>query len=259
MTIHARLKADEEAAEAELSVVNTPEVAEEAKPEAQETDWKAEAKLNEQRFKVLQGKYNAETRRQRDEITALTEQVKKTPEPEKMDRDDDFYEDYPEQKAVDQRQDKFDEELEAMKAEQDTERYTSALSEAVPDWQSVDKDERFISWLSENDDMLGDTRSNLMNDAIADRDVERIAAIINAWKVTLPEETTQPQPQQHQETPRNSAGGDTVTQGSTYTESQVNIFYDDISKGKYRGREVERQQIERELDLAMSQGRIVQG
>jgi len=273
MSIHAKLKADEEAAEAELISENTEEtpkeeaqasVSPDATPveePAPDKDWEAEAKLNEQRFKVLQGKYNAETKRMNEKIKSLEEQVSNPPaeKNEEVPEDDTIYEDFPELAAerkrmeVDRKRiDNLEQQLEQDERAKAEMQFTDALDRAIPDRNELDSNPQFLQWLGRADEMIGAVRQDLLNEAIADQDVERITAIVNAWRASSPKEATQPQqPPASAETPNGTAGTSTVATGQTYTESQVNAFYDALSKGHYRGREVERRQIEKEIDLAM--------
>ena len=43
----------------------------------------------------------------------------------------------------------------------------------------------------------------------------------------------------------------------TYTRPQISAFYRDVTAGKYRGKEAESEQIERDIFAATNEGRIV--
>jgi hypothetical protein len=43
------------------------------------------------------------------------------------------------------------------------------------------------------------------------------------------------------------------------TEKQITDFYNDVARGRYRGREAEQQRIETEINNAISEGRVRRG
>jgi len=273
MTIHARLKKQEEEAEAELKAALAGEVtAEEAEqlqpeqrhevqtedpatePEEENTiDWELDDNPYKRRYQVLQGKYNAETARYQQRIQELETVEPVTTEPVEDEDEDLFGIEYPEAR---QKIDRVTRELDELKQNETQRAFLSELSALVPDWESIDKDPDFVGWLQEPDEYLGGIRQDHLNQAASDFNASRIAAFIDAWKATQRKASTPAAPATKYATPSNSASG-TPAQGKTYTQAQFDNFYDSVAKGKFRGREVEARQIERELDLAAKEGRIL--
>jgi len=271
MTIHAKLKAEEAAAEAEFNAQLEGDVGNEASQEgeqqvsdevADEPNWKEEADKNEQRYRVLQGKYNAETARMQQRIREL-----ESVESEKLSFKDgansgeqedesDFALEFPDSA---QEFSNVRSEVAELKQQILQEKFLTELTALAPDWNEIDQNPDFLGWLGQPDELSGATRQEMLNQAAGD--APRVAAFINAWKDTQRQASqptaTAPQLSGKYETPSNRAGEALAERGKTYTQAQVNGFYDDVAKGKYRGRQAEAQQIERELDLAAADGRIV--
>jgi hypothetical protein len=61
-------------------------------------------------------------------------------------------------------------------------RFYSAISERVPDWETINKDANFLAWLEEADPIYGVTRQQALNDAADRLDAGRAAAVFEAFK-----------------------------------------------------------------------------
>lgn len=82
--------------------------------------------------------------------------------------------------------------------ETDQDRFFSNLAKAIPDWEKVNTDTRWLAWLAEADPMSGVQRQVLLDNARDQFDAQRAARIFNAFKQDVgwkPEETPQPQPE----------------------------------------------------------------
>lgn len=66
------------------------------------------------------------------------------------------------------------------------ERFYEVLVGAVPDWEAVNVDPRWLKWLAELDPMAGRTRQQLLDEAMAALDARRVVAAFGAFKATLP-------------------------------------------------------------------------
>ena len=66
-----------------------------------------------------------------------------------------------------------------------TDTFYARLVSLVPDWAVINADSGWLAWLGEHDVMLGATRQSALDDAAAKLDVERTAAMFNAYKATL--------------------------------------------------------------------------
>lgn len=84
---------------------------------------------------------------------------------------------------------KFQKELDAERVRSQAERaknFWGSLKAVVSDYLVIDKDQRFRDWLDGKNDGDKRTRRDLANEAIAEADVERTAAIFNQWKKLNP-------------------------------------------------------------------------
>ena len=154
------------------------------------------------------------------------------------------------------------------------------LNDEVPNWRDVNTSEEFKAWLSEADPYAGRPRGALLNDAFEQNDAERVAKFFQGY---LNEQTTvqpsgqvpnqpatptadaEPQAAQvdletlvspggAQEAAPASAQGDTA--GKHFTQAEIAAFYSDVQKGRYKGREAEKDALERQIADAVKYGRI---
>lgn len=62
------------------------------------------------------------------------------------------------------------------------ERFYGELAKAVPDWQQVNTDERWLSWLGETDPVFGVPRQVALDNASSKLDYTRVAKLFDAFK-----------------------------------------------------------------------------
>lgn len=134
--------------------------------------------------------------------------------------------------------------------------FWGALSANVTDWQDVNADQRFRSWLLEADPMTGITRDVYLKDAQRDLDVNRVANIFNNWKqqFSVPSNTKADDNRtatrnelEMQLSPGSRTGNSTSTtlaQPKKWSNADIGKFYDDVRKGVFKGREAEMRQTE---------------
>jgi hypothetical protein len=145
-------------------------------------------------------------------------------------------------------------------------RFWADLQTAVPDWQDVNGSAEFQSWLLEVDPLTGIPRQTYLDDAQRNLDVRRVANFFSAWKgmTGVPDARTHREAQPASELERQVAPGKGRSGGSrpqgeakTYSTDDIRKFFTDVQKGKYRGKEAERDRIERDIFAAQREGRIV--
>lgn len=144
--------------------------------------------------------------------------------------------------------------------------FWSDLTTAVPNWQAVNNNTDFHSWLLEADPLTGITRQTYLEDAQRAFDVRRVANFFHAWseatgqtvnaqapsrKATASELEKQVAPGRSR-----SAPAPATTQGRTYSPDDIKKFFNDVRAGKFKGREAERDRIERDIFKAQTEGRI---
>lgn len=62
-------------------------------------------------------------------------------------------------------------------------RFWSAVATAIPDWNQVDSDPRWIDWLNQTPPFAVKTYRELAGDAIAVGNVDKVAELVKAWKI----------------------------------------------------------------------------
>jgi hypothetical protein len=142
----------------------------------------------------------------------------------------------------------------------DKDRYESALTNAVPDWQAMNVDQGFLAWLAEVDPVYGMPRQYALNNAYESLDATRTANIFNQYKKTLaPATQAQPKPNlQSQVAPTRSRTSPAPTNPNVdkrvYTQQDIDAFYSEWRRGMID--EAEAVQIEKDIHAATQEGRI---
>ena len=142
--------------------------------------------------------------------------------------------------------------------------FWAELSAAVPNWKDINADQGFLDWLMEVDPLTGVTRQNYLEDAQRSMDVYRVANFFNAWQGNVGQQVAQPPRSAASELDRQVApgrsrngSGPAGQQAKTYSREDISKFFDDVRKGIYRGKEAERDRIERDIFAAQRENRIV--
>jgi len=145
-------------------------------------------------------------------------------------------------------------------------RFWADLQTTVPDWQEVNGNKEFQSWLLEVDPLTGISRQTYLDDAQRNLDVRRVANFFAAWKGPTGGQNARTQREsqsaselERQVAPGKGRSGGAKSQGEskTYTSADIKKFFADVQKGKYKGKETERDRIERDIFAAQREGRIV--
>ena len=138
------------------------------------------------------------------------------------------------------------------------------LETLVPNWREVNDSQDFQNWLLETDQLSGMTRQSYLEDAQRNSDARRVAGFFNVWanksgNNKQSQETKPISQMDAQIAPgrgRAAAAPNPSGEKPTYTKSDIEGFYKDITSGKYTGREKEQGQIERDIFKAGVEGRI---
>lgn len=145
------------------------------------------------------------------------------------------------------------------------ENFWNGLAAAVPDWQQTNNRPDFQAWLLEVDPLTGGTRQSFLERAQEKLDVGRVVAFFRAFEQqSVPPVNTNAQPTRQaselekQIAPGRARGSSTPAnqQPQTYTGNDIKKFFEDVRKGVYKGRESERDRIERDIFAAQREGRI---
>lgn len=146
------------------------------------------------------------------------------------------------------------------------EAYTSfemQLGQLVPNFRTVNRDKQFIEWLRQESPYTGIPRINYFRKAEQTGDVERVAQFFIEYQqlVAAPDQLLS-----QSVTPTGRGGGnpapsrtpsDGAAKPKVFSIAFINKFYDDDIKGVYKGREPLRDQLDKEIDLALSEGRVI--
>jgi hypothetical protein len=151
----------------------------------------------------------------------------------------------------------------AMSAEQ---QFWSDLTVVVPNWRDVNSDAEFQSWLLQVDPFTGVTRQTILEDAQKNLDARRVGNFFTTWleitgQANVAQNTQRSSPASELEKqvapgrPR-SASAPSGSTAKSYTPADITKFFEDVRKGKYKGKEAERDRIERDIFSAQKDGRI---
>lgn len=143
--------------------------------------------------------------------------------------------------------------------------FWAELSASVPDWRDINQNKEFHTWLLEEDPLTGVTRQSHLEAAQKNLDVRRVRAFFDAWKGTKghsiaqePRDAAKSQLEKQVAPGRGrTAAPPAADQAKTYTQRELAKFYDDVRRGVYKGRETERDRLERDIFAAQREGRIV--
>lgn len=134
--------------------------------------------------------------------------------------------------------------------------FWTSLTEMVPDWETINNDQRWLTWLAQVDPVYGAPRQAALDAAHKALDAKRVANVFKAFKASIP--TKAADSLSNQVAP--SGAATTVPMSAPakqiLSEKFVENFYRDIALGKYRGREKEVERIEAEINSAAAEGRI---
>jgi hypothetical protein len=149
------------------------------------------------------------------------------------------------------------------------ERFWGSLAQRVPDWQRINNDQDFQSWLLDIDPLTNTSRQTHLEIAQRDLDVNRVTAFFNAFTAASGKFTPQANAQPNRSASelekqiapgraRGSAGGSAGQTAKTYAPDDIKKFFNDVRSGRYKGRETERDRVERDIFAAQREGRIMQ-
>lgn len=135
--------------------------------------------------------------------------------------------------------------------------FLSRVSRAVPDWEAINFDPEFEKFM-DAEDLDGTPRKTYFADAETQGNAAQVIRYMQEFKALKP---APPKDQLADKvTPVGDDAGATQPKqpGKTdvVTRAFVNKFYDDLSRGRYKGKHTEAQEIEAMIDKATMEGRI---
>lgn len=152
-------------------------------------------------------------------------------------------------------------------------RLFSALDASISNWQEVNQNPEFHSWLALPDPYSGVIRQELLNAAFERNDSPRVLAFFNGFLAQ--EAAVDPAkggPDKNTATPtpakvplaafaapgraKTAAGMSPPAEKPTFTRAEITRFYTDVAAGRYAGKQEERLRLERQIHEAGIEGRI---
>jgi len=303
-------QAQEESADVEKNADSVEEQAVQSEPQEQVVEDNQDDETVEQRYKTLQGMYNAEVPRlhadKRDLsnrvsqleqlLSSMSQQptIKAVPEQSApkliTEADVEEYGDSievmrrvskEETSAAQKKLEALEKQIESLQSnviprveqvaanqvKTSEQAFWSELSTAVPDWRDTNDSQKFQNWLLEIDPLTGISRQTYLEDAQRNLDVGRVSNFFNAWRGSNgsePNAQNNRKAQSSAELERQVSPGKGKSSGrpqsgssKTYSPNDIKSFFEDVRIGSYKGKEEERDRIERDIFSAQREGRIV--
>ena len=145
------------------------------------------------------------------------------------------------------------------------------LDDNLANWTAINDDEKFKDWLSLPDPLSGAIRHELLKKAYAANNGPRVAAFFKGFlseeAAAAPQLEPAPQPAKPGKVPlvefaapgraRSAATATPApVEKPSITRAQVTQFYADVAAGRYRGRDDEKNRLEKTIFDANREGRI---
>lgn len=131
------------------------------------------------------------------------------------------------------------------------EKFYDALDKAVPDWETINDDDEFHSWLAEEMPMTGRQRQYFLAEAQKKFNAPKVIEFFTAWKGQSGKVSYLPDSH-----PSGSNEELREEEIPFFTKAEVKKFYEDKKLGRYKNREDEARQIEMKIFRAQNAGRI---
>jgi hypothetical protein len=145
--------------------------------------------------------------------------------------------------------------------------FEQQLARAVPDFEAINTDPRWIAWLQEIDPFTGHPRQSYASYVYDQGNVEAVKKIVDLYKSMSAPAVTQQQTQQTQRqselqrqvqpSPVSASSPPTPnTKDRVYTEAEATRLFNKVRDLNVAGKYEEANQLENELSLAYMQGRV---
>lgn len=152
------------------------------------------------------------------------------------------------------------------------ERMENLMNEQLPNWKEVNVNSEFLNWLKLPDAYSGAIRHELLKAAYERNDAPRVLAFFKGFlaeeAATNPAERGPDLPDGATVQPKISletlaapgraktAAASAPAEKPSFTRAMISKFYADSAAGRYRGKEAEKDRIERQIFEAEREGRI---
>ena len=241
----------------------------------------------EQKYRTLQGIFNAETAKLRQQLAEQADQMKNLQEQLVNERaahepkvdfgtDEDranFGSDFVElvERGVQARTVEYQKEIAGLKAQvaqmndqlrrvgQDAEvsrhaAYLADLDNLCPNWRTQNNDPSFLSWLNEADPISGMVRKDILTRYDAEFNAQQVANIFKAFSGASKAQKKAAPTLAQQVSPTRGHSTQSASTKRSYTQAEITAFYDAWRRGMYT--DEKGQAIEKDIELAYAEGRI---
>lgn len=146
--------------------------------------------------------------------------------------------------------------------------FWSDLGTIIPNFREINGNEGFQKWLLEVDPLTGITRQTYLEDAQRNNDARRVANFFHTWleksgqasvaqsSGNVSSSVSELEKQVAPGRSRSSGSAAATGNAKVYTPQDIEKFFSDVRKGKYKGKEQERSRIERDIFAAQRENRI---
>lgn len=251
-----------------------------AAPTAQVDDSvRQEYEALKQKYKTLQGIYNADSVAMRQQLSDLAGQVQSLTSARQV-------ESQPAAVSVDPKDiESFGEEMMSMvqryvtgavkvlesriaqlettvngvaaKATQTQEKqFYDLLTKLVPNWRAVNTEDRWLEWLGVEDDVYGVPRQAALDNAFKAGDAQRVANVFTAYLASQPKPASNGLAGQVAPSGAGNPVAPTAVAKPIISQKAINDFFRDVALDKYVGREQEAAAIEHEINVAVAENRV---
>lgn len=265
---------------------NTPEN-DDGKPKPKFPDADPNSNTWEQKYKVIANKYSAEIPRYAQEVRGLKERIadlesklteaKSQPtqsapvqkvKPEEIEEYGDKFYDFVKRAASEvvpagagnSEVEKLKESVEEVSKTQQRiarTRFFEELGKLAPQWEALNTDQDFLTWLNGIDSLSGRARQDIFDDAYGQLDAWRVANFFNGFTSEQTPKAPEPNPRDALESQLVPTSNRAVTPPPSkkfWTTAEVARFYDGMRRGDYSEEEAAR--IEKDIFAAQSEGRF---
>lgn len=136
--------------------------------------------------------------------------------------------------------------------------FYAALSSAVPNWEQINADPKWLEWLAKVDQVYGQSKQQALDAAYSALDAQRTIGIFKAFLEAQPK----PRPADSlatQVAPATSGAPPTAQAAPVKRiigQQEIQQFYHDVRRGLYTTRQAEMQRRENEINEALAEGRV---
>lgn len=140
--------------------------------------------------------------------------------------------------------------------------FFSELSRLVPNWKQQNDDKGFAGWLAEEVPYTGKERQHYLSEAFNNFDVDAVAKFFTDYEglgqaAPSSDDIDLSPPIAPDSSHVSEVDTTQANRGKIYSRSEIDKFYQDKRKGKYRNKVEEAGKIERDILAAGKEGRIV--